>query len=96
MATTHREPHNGIETAILHELRLLPRWAQEAYDAVCGDRLHFHIRLQSISQTTFIDISAALPIIVGARTVGQLFDPAAKRLRQGPGGPPDVVFPLQA
>jgi hypothetical protein len=29
--------------------------------------------LQSISQTTFIDISAALPIIVGARTVGQLF-----------------------
>jgi hypothetical protein len=31
MATTHREPPNGIETAILHELRLLPRRAQEAY-----------------------------------------------------------------
>jgi len=31
MATTHREPPNGIETAILQELRLLPCWAQEAY-----------------------------------------------------------------
>ena len=31
MATTHREPPNGIERAILHELRLLLRWAQEAY-----------------------------------------------------------------
>jgi hypothetical protein len=31
MATTHREPPSGIETAILQELRLLPRRAQEAY-----------------------------------------------------------------
>jgi len=31
MATTHREPPNDIETAILQELRLLPCWAQEAY-----------------------------------------------------------------
>lgn len=35
MAITHRESPNGLETAMLQELRLLPRWAQEAYlDAV--------------------------------------------------------------
>jgi hypothetical protein len=42
-------------------------------DAVRGDRLQFHIRPQSISQAPFVNVAAALPVIVRARAAGQFF-----------------------